>query len=135
MKRLLFFTALAAAACFDPLYEDGAPLTSSWVVCCSNFGEVGTCFCKEAATCQQSLYACSAGRCSPTPFCPMGTGGGSKVWIDKTTRTIRVGPQSAGAAPGPGHSDRATAGAGAGAAGNGGKKDEDVIDAEFEVKE
>ena len=64
MKRLLFFTALAAAACFDPLYEDGAPLTSSWVVCCSNFGEVGTCFCKEAATCQQSLYACSAGRCS-----------------------------------------------------------------------
>ncbi len=31
----------------------------------------------------------------------MGTGGGSKVWIDKTTRTLRVGPQSAGAAPGP----------------------------------
>ncbi len=31
----------------------------------------------------------------------MGTGGGSKVWVDKTTRTLRVGPQSAGAAPGP----------------------------------
>ena len=31
----------------------------------------------------------------------MGTGGGSKVWIDKTTRTLKVGPQSAGAAPGP----------------------------------
>ena len=31
----------------------------------------------------------------------MGTGGGSKVWIDKTTRTLRVGPQSAGADPGP----------------------------------
>ena len=31
----------------------------------------------------------------------MGTGGGSKVWIDKTTRTLRVGPQSAGAMPGP----------------------------------
>ncbi len=31
----------------------------------------------------------------------MGTGGGSKVWIDKTTKTIRVGPQSAGADPGP----------------------------------
>jgi len=31
----------------------------------------------------------------------MGTGGGSKVWIDKTTRTLRVGPQSAGAVPGP----------------------------------
>ncbi|MSR15723.1 MAG: hydantoinase/oxoprolinase family protein [Gammaproteobacteria bacterium] len=31
----------------------------------------------------------------------MGTGGGSKVWIDKTTQTLRVGPQSAGATPGP----------------------------------
>ena len=31
----------------------------------------------------------------------LGTGGGSKVWIDKTTRTIRVGPESAGADPGP----------------------------------
>ncbi|MGE3772571.1 MAG: hydantoinase/oxoprolinase family protein [Gammaproteobacteria bacterium] len=31
----------------------------------------------------------------------MGTGGGSKVWIDKTTRTLKVGPQSAGAVPGP----------------------------------
>lgn len=31
----------------------------------------------------------------------LGTGGGSKVWIDKTTRTLRVGPDSAGADPGP----------------------------------
>jgi N-methylhydantoinase A len=31
----------------------------------------------------------------------MGTGGGSKVWIDKTTKSLRVGPQSAGADPGP----------------------------------
>jgi N-methylhydantoinase A len=31
----------------------------------------------------------------------MGTGGGSKVWIDKTTKSLRVGPQSAGATPGP----------------------------------
>ncbi len=31
----------------------------------------------------------------------LGTGGGSKVWIDKTTRTLRVGPESAGADPGP----------------------------------
>ena len=31
----------------------------------------------------------------------LGTGGGSKVWIDKTTRAIRVGPESAGADPGP----------------------------------
>ena len=46
------------------------------------------------------------------------------------------GPGGPGAAgPGPG-SDRATAGgAGAGAAGDGKKKDEDVIDAEYEVKE
>jgi N-methylhydantoinase A len=31
----------------------------------------------------------------------LGTGGGSKVWIDKTTKSLRVGPQSAGADPGP----------------------------------
>jgi N-methylhydantoinase A len=31
----------------------------------------------------------------------LGTGGGSKVWIDKTTKTLRVGPDSAGADPGP----------------------------------
>ncbi|MFT4564879.1 MAG: N-methylhydantoinase A [Gammaproteobacteria bacterium] len=31
----------------------------------------------------------------------LGTGGGSKVWIDKTTKALRVGPDSAGAAPGP----------------------------------
>ncbi len=31
----------------------------------------------------------------------LGTGGGSKVWIDKTTRTLKVGPESAGADPGP----------------------------------
>ncbi|MGR8921332.1 MAG: hydantoinase/oxoprolinase family protein [Gammaproteobacteria bacterium] len=31
----------------------------------------------------------------------LGTGGGSKVWIDKATGTLRVGPDSAGADPGP----------------------------------
>ena len=31
----------------------------------------------------------------------LGTGGGSKVWIDETTGALRVGPDSAGAAPGP----------------------------------
>ncbi|MCB1746685.1 MAG: hydantoinase/oxoprolinase family protein [Gammaproteobacteria bacterium] len=31
----------------------------------------------------------------------LGTGGGSKVWIDPTTRSLRVGPDSAGADPGP----------------------------------
>ncbi len=31
----------------------------------------------------------------------LGTGGGSKVWIDRTTKALRVGPYSAGADPGP----------------------------------
>ena len=31
----------------------------------------------------------------------LGTGGGSKVWLDKTTKAMRVGPDSAGADPGP----------------------------------
>ena len=31
----------------------------------------------------------------------LGTGGGSKVWIDETTGALRVGPDSAGADPGP----------------------------------
>ena len=31
----------------------------------------------------------------------LGTGGGSKIWIDKTTKALRVGPDSAGADPGP----------------------------------
>ena len=44
-----------------------------------------------------------------------------------------AGAAGPGAGPGPG-GDRATAGAGAGAAGDG-KKEEDVIDAEYEVKE
>ncbi len=31
----------------------------------------------------------------------IGSGGGSKVWIDNNTQTMRVGPESAGAVPGP----------------------------------
>jgi len=31
----------------------------------------------------------------------LGTGGGSKVWLDETTKSLRVGPDSAGADPGP----------------------------------
>jgi len=31
----------------------------------------------------------------------LGTGGGSKIWIDQTTKSLRVGPNSAGADPGP----------------------------------
>ena len=49
----------------------------------------------------------------------------------KSTATAAGAPGTGG--PGPG-SDRATAGAGAGAAGDG-KKEDDVIDAEYEVKE
>ena len=55
MKRagaMLFITVLAGASCFDPLYEDGAPLTSSWVLCCQS-GAVNTCFCEEATSCEQ----------------------------------------------------------------------------------
>lgn len=73
-RALLLFT-VTAAACFDPLYEDGAPLTSGWVLCC-NAGAVNTCFCADASSCQQSLFACAAGRCSSTPVCG-GSGGGS----------------------------------------------------------
>jgi hypothetical protein len=71
---LLFF--ITAAGCFDPLYEDGAPLTSGWVLCCPA-GAIDTCFCDDATSCQRSVFACAAGRCSPTPSCSTGSGGGA----------------------------------------------------------
>ena len=52
--------------------------------------------------------------------------------IYKATGAAPGGPGDGAAGPGPG-SDRATAGAAQGSDGK--KKDEDVIDAEFEVKE
>jgi hypothetical protein len=74
--RALVLIAATAAACLDPLYEDGAPLTSGWVLCCKA-GAVDTCFCDEATSCQQSVYPCAGGRCSSTPLCFGGTGGGA----------------------------------------------------------
>jgi len=75
-RRASILLALTAAACLDPLYEDGAPLTSGWVLCC-NGGAVSTCFCDDATSCQHSLFACAAGHCSATPVCASGTGGGT----------------------------------------------------------
>ncbi len=74
--KLLTLVLLTTAACLDPLYEDGAPLTSGWVLCCQA-GAVDTCFCEQATSCQQRLYPCAMGRCSSTPFCLAATGGGS----------------------------------------------------------
>jgi hypothetical protein len=71
--------ALWVGACLDPLYEDGAPLDSGWVLCCAD-GQPSTCFCPEASRCAASvvIYACAAHRCSLTPSCESstGTGGG-----------------------------------------------------------
>lgn len=72
----LFLFAAMGASCLDPLYEDGAPLTSGWVLCCQS-GTVNTCFCEEASSCAQSLFACASGGCSATPVCQGGTGGGA----------------------------------------------------------
>lgn len=79
-RRVSLILALTAVACLDPLYEDGAPLSSGWVLCC-NGGALTTCFCADATSCQHSLYACAGGRCSTTPLCSAagggaGTGGG-----------------------------------------------------------
>lgn len=68
------FIALAAA-CFDPLYEDDAPLTATWRVCCQG-GAIDTCLCEDAATCARPVYACAAGRCSESITCTSGSAGG-----------------------------------------------------------
>lgn len=105
--RVLVLTAATAAACLDPLYEDGAPLTSGWVLCCKS-GAVDTCFCDEATSCQQSVYPCAGGRCSPTPLCFTGTGGGAG------------GGAGTGGGGGAGGSGGGAAGGGAGTGGGGG---------------
>lgn len=60
---------LVAASCLDALYEEGAPLTSGWVVCCPR-GDLDSCPCIEESSCKPSVFACAAGRCSATPTCP-----------------------------------------------------------------
>lgn len=63
----------AAAACLDPLYEDGA--VSRWYVCCDS-GEVNTCACPMGQECVTQLTPCAGGTCSMTSSCQSGTGGG-----------------------------------------------------------
>jgi hypothetical protein len=74
--ELLLVALLSCAACFDPLYEDGDPLTSAHVVCCVG-GRVTTCFCPEASSCAAPVFPCAGGRCAPTPNCPSAAGGGA----------------------------------------------------------
>ena len=110
-RAVVLFAALAAG-CFDPLYEDGAKLDSSWVMCCQG-GSVTTCFCEAAASCTESSYACAAGRCaSALAFCPMGTGGGAGG-----------GAAGGGAGTGGGASGGGGAQSGGGAGGGGGLSD------------
>ncbi len=73
--------ALWLVACFDPLYEDGAPLDSHWVLCCPG-GVPATCFCQEATSCRSSIYACGENRCSVTPYCSVEGDGGSAMGQD-----------------------------------------------------
>lgn len=75
-RQLVVLLGFFAAACFDPLYEDGQPLTSRWVNCC-NEGTVNTCFCEDARTCEQTFFACAEGRCTTNPQCVFPVGGGS----------------------------------------------------------
>lgn len=76
--RATVFFSLVAAACLDPLYEEGAPLDSAWVLCCRG-GAVDTCYCDQATSCAPNLFVpCAAGRCATaTSFCPGPTGGGT----------------------------------------------------------
>ena len=79
MKRAvstLFVVMLAGASGLDPLYEDGAPLTSGWVLCCQS-GAVNTCFCDDASSCQQNFFPCAAGACSASASCSMGADAGA----------------------------------------------------------
>ena len=76
-SRAALFFGLVAAACLDPLYEEGAHLTPGWVLCCPS-GVVDTCFCESASSCQPEPAACAGGRCAPAlALCPGPTGGGA----------------------------------------------------------
>ncbi|MDP2270943.1 MAG: hypothetical protein Q8K32_09450 [Archangium sp.] len=110
-SRAALFFGLVAAACFDPLYEEGAHLTPGWVLCCPS-GVVDTCFCESASSCQPEPVACAGGRCAAVqalctlhPNQDAGIGGGNGA-----------GGGGAGAGGGSGGG----AGTGGGAAGGGG---------------
>ncbi len=82
MSRAALFFGLVAAACLDPLYEEGAHLTPGWVLCCPS-GVVDTCYCESASSCEPEPAACSGGRCAPAlslctnfPMADAGTTGG-----------------------------------------------------------
>lgn len=80
-RGLVMTLGLFVAACLDPLYQDGDPLTQSWVVCCQR-GAIDTCFCEDETSCMQPIFACAGGTCATNPQCfvstsDAGTGGGS----------------------------------------------------------
>jgi hypothetical protein len=78
-SRLAFALVMGAliGACFDPLYADGDALAQQWVVCCPT-GMVATCQCNDPATCAPEVFACPGqNRCSVSPSCTQGSGGGS----------------------------------------------------------
>lgn len=74
----------STTACFDSLFEDGAPLTASWVLCCES-GEVNTCLCAKAESCQERIFACPGGMCSSTAVCPSQPGGADGGAVDGGT--------------------------------------------------
>jgi hypothetical protein len=107
---------LVASACFDPLFEEGDPLTAGWVTCCVG-SQLQTCQCPEASQCQSKATPCGpGGLCSSTPFCPLlqdagtplGGGGGG------------IGPQDAGVFVDAGNPSGGGVGTGGGVATGGG---------------
>jgi hypothetical protein len=77
----LFFAVGFLCACFDPLYESGAALNQSYVICCSA-GMLDSCLCSDERSCKVAVYACANG-CSSSPSCfvtsdaGVATGGGN----------------------------------------------------------
>ena len=115
MKRATALLILATGlACLDPLYEDG--MSSGYFVCCQN-GSVGTCACVTGTSCLPSFKACAAGRCSSTPSCRSGTGGGNSATAGGSSA---AGGTSAGGGTFDAGSAGGSAGGGAAAGGTAG---------------
>ncbi|MFZ5440421.1 MAG: hypothetical protein ACOZQL_10450 [Myxococcota bacterium] len=110
--KLLTLVALVLAACLDPLYEDGAPLDSSWVTCCED-GQLTSCFCADPTRCMARPTACAFGTCTSSPVCPLSGGGGG----------------SAGGGSGFGGGSAFGGGAGGGSSADAGSQDAGVQDA------